>query len=207
MGVTVFPSAGFFPGFIQAYAGTTVPGGWLLCDGSLLNRLDYPGLFAAIGTAYNIGGEAVTQFRLPNLKGKVIVMQDTGQTEFSAMAQTGGSKTSTAAHTHDLSAHTHTLTSGAPSDNTSDWPSTNSAGYVINPQGWQNATANHYHGIGHYHTGNIGNHLWAGNGVHNGHYNHGGFTAEAPDPYSNWATPPSLNIDGTARGAPNGDNA
>ena len=36
------------PGSITSYAGNTVPSGWLLCDGSTLNKNDYPELFSAI---------------------------------------------------------------------------------------------------------------------------------------------------------------
>jgi microcystin-dependent protein len=196
------------PGMLMPTAATllVVPPGWLLCDGSAVSRRTYAALYDAVGIAYGVGDGATT-FNLPNLKGRVIVGQDAGQTEFDVLGETGGSKTSTAPHTHDLASHSHTLTSSSISDNTSDGPAGNASGYVANPQGWQGADRNHYHGIGHYHTGYIGNHLWAGNGVHNGHYNHGGFTAEAPEPFSNWASGPPLNIDGTARAAPNGDNA
>src|SRR4051812_15424830 len=39
-------------GVIQAYAGGTIPTGWLLCDGTLVSRTTYAALFAAIGTTY-----------------------------------------------------------------------------------------------------------------------------------------------------------
>ena len=48
------------------------PNGWFYCNGSVRNRADYPDLFAVIGTRWNTGGESGTQFRLPNLPGKVI---------------------------------------------------------------------------------------------------------------------------------------
>jgi len=48
------------------------PWGWFYCNGSVRNRADYPDLFAAIGTRWNTTGESGTQFRLPNLPGKVI---------------------------------------------------------------------------------------------------------------------------------------
>ena len=41
------------------------------CDGSLLDRDAYPDLFSAIGTLYNTGGEAATEFRIPDMRGKV----------------------------------------------------------------------------------------------------------------------------------------
>lgn len=66
------------PGTIKIFAGAVIPAGFLLCDGGLLNRADYPDLFVAIGTAYNIGGEATTQFRKPDCRGRVIAMLDGG---------------------------------------------------------------------------------------------------------------------------------
>lgn len=48
------------------------PNGWLYCAGAVLSRTSYPDLFGAIGTRWNTGGESGSQFRLPNLPGKVI---------------------------------------------------------------------------------------------------------------------------------------
>jgi hypothetical protein len=56
-------------GTILPYAGATPPEGWLLCDGSALNRNDpqYAELFAAIGTAW--GAPDVNTFNVPDLRG------------------------------------------------------------------------------------------------------------------------------------------
>ena len=54
-------------GMVAFFAGTNTPVGWLKCDGSVVSRNTYSGLFNFIGTAYNTGGEAGTDFRLPNL--------------------------------------------------------------------------------------------------------------------------------------------
>ena len=58
-------------GCIQAYAGNTLPNGWLLCDGSAVSRTDYVDLFTAIGTLYG-EGDGSTTFNLPNLTDRVI---------------------------------------------------------------------------------------------------------------------------------------
>lgn len=42
-------------GSIIPYAGTTIPDGWLLCDGSAISRTTYSALFASIGTTYGAG--------------------------------------------------------------------------------------------------------------------------------------------------------
>jgi microcystin-dependent protein len=57
-------------GIILAYGGSSAPTGYLLCDGTAVSKTGYAGLFSAIGTAYNVGGEATTDFRLPNLLGR-----------------------------------------------------------------------------------------------------------------------------------------
>lgn len=63
-------------GVLFATARAAAPGGYLLCDGAVVSRTDYAALFAAIGTAYNTGGEAGTDFRLPDLRGRVPVGVD-----------------------------------------------------------------------------------------------------------------------------------
>jgi microcystin-dependent protein len=47
------------------------PSGWLWCDGRIVSRTTYAALFAAIGTVFNTGGETASQFRLPDLRGRV----------------------------------------------------------------------------------------------------------------------------------------
>uniref|UniRef100_UPI003AAE95F3 phage tail protein n=1 Tax=Phascolarctobacterium succinatutens TaxID=626940 RepID=UPI003AAE95F3 len=53
-------------GMIFAFAGSTIPSGFLLCDGSKVSRTTYKKLFAAIGTTYG-EGDGSTTFTLPNL--------------------------------------------------------------------------------------------------------------------------------------------
>ena len=58
-------------GCVQAFAGTTTPQGWLLCDGSAVSRTEYAALFTVIGTTYGRGNGTST-FNLPNLTNKFI---------------------------------------------------------------------------------------------------------------------------------------
>lgn len=53
-------------GTICFYAGTNVPGGWVLCNGMALDRTQYAALFAAIGTRYGAGNGSTT-FNVPNI--------------------------------------------------------------------------------------------------------------------------------------------
>jgi len=81
-------------GVISAYAGSTAPSGYLLCDGTAVSRTTYSGLFGIISTTYGVGDNSTT-FNVPDLKGKVAVGRDSSQSEFDNLAETGGAKTHT----------------------------------------------------------------------------------------------------------------
>ena len=78
-------------GVTMEFAGTTVPEGYLLCDGSAVSRTTYANLFSAIGTSWGVGNGSTT-FNVPNKKGRVGVGLDTSQTEFNTLGKTGGAK-------------------------------------------------------------------------------------------------------------------
>lgn len=52
-------------GTVSAYAGSTPPAGYLICDGSAVSRTTYAALFAVIGTTYG-AGDGNSTFNLPN---------------------------------------------------------------------------------------------------------------------------------------------
>lgn len=54
-------------GTIIAFAGNTLPNGYLLCDGSKVSRTTYKKLFDVIGTTYG-NGDGSTTFNLPNAR-------------------------------------------------------------------------------------------------------------------------------------------
>jgi microcystin-dependent protein len=55
-----------FPiGATTTYGGTTLPAGWLVCDGSAVSRTVYQALFNVIGTTYG-EGDGSTTFNLPD---------------------------------------------------------------------------------------------------------------------------------------------
>ena len=58
-------------GQISIYAFNFAPRGWMPCDGRLLPIAQYQALFALIGTTY--GGNGVTTFALPDLRGRIVV--------------------------------------------------------------------------------------------------------------------------------------
>jgi microcystin-dependent protein len=60
-------------GVILPYAGSSAPTGYLLCNGSAVSQTTYSALFAVVSTTYNTTGEGAGNFRLPDLRGRVIV--------------------------------------------------------------------------------------------------------------------------------------
>ena len=58
-------------GSIALFSGSSIPTGYLLCDGSALNREVYAELFDAIGTAWG-AGDGETTFNLPDLTDKTV---------------------------------------------------------------------------------------------------------------------------------------
>ena len=93
-------------GSITAYAGQTAPEGYMICDGSTLNKADYPELFDVIGTVY--GGDGVTTFNLPDLRTRVISGFMNDDEDFGTLGKTGGEKTH-ALSTREMPSHTHTF--------------------------------------------------------------------------------------------------
>ncbi|RIY13279.1 tail fiber protein [Hymenobacter rubripertinctus] len=57
-------------------AGPVLPRGWVLCDGRELSTLQYPALFAALGTCY--GGNGLTTFALPDVRETLAVLLQSG---------------------------------------------------------------------------------------------------------------------------------
>ena len=89
------------------FAGTTVPSGYLLCDGRAVSRTTYKDLFEVIGTTYG-AGDGSTTFNLPDKQGRVSVGFDSEDSYFNIIGKRGGAKTVTLNVNH-MPKHTHNI--------------------------------------------------------------------------------------------------
>lgn len=96
-----------YVGEIRMFAGNFAPSGWVFCDGSLLPISENETLFNLIGTTY--GGDGVTTFAVPDLRGRAPVHQGNGY----VIGQTGGSETVTLT-TNQIPSHNHAVTIALP---------------------------------------------------------------------------------------------
>ena len=95
-------------GMITEFAGSTVPTGWLLCNGQAVSRTTFAVLFSVCGTAYGIG-DGSTTFNVPDLRGRSSMGAGTGT---GLSARTLGQQLGEQTHimvTAELSAHNHTI--------------------------------------------------------------------------------------------------
>lgn len=107
--VSAQPPAQTVPaGIIEPFAGTIVPTGYLLCDGSAVSRSTYATLFDVIGTTFG-SGDGSTTFNVPDLSGRVPL----GVSSAHLLGSTGGSETviltesELPAHVHEVPQHGH----------------------------------------------------------------------------------------------------
>jgi microcystin-dependent protein len=96
-----------FVGELRVFALPVVPSMWLPAGAEVL-RADYPELFAAVGTTWNVGGEAAASFRAgPVVAGRVIIGAGAGPGLTSRTAGWRGGVESVALTEAQLAAHSH----------------------------------------------------------------------------------------------------
>ncbi|HEY3780535.1 MAG TPA: tail fiber protein [Fimbriimonadaceae bacterium] len=95
---------------IKLTAFTFAPKGWALCNGQTVSIQQNTALFSLLGTTY--GGDGIQNFRLPDLRGRVIV----GYGNAYALGQSGGAESVTLTlaqmpyHSHTIGASTNLAT-------------------------------------------------------------------------------------------------
>jgi microcystin-dependent protein len=92
---------------ISAYAGSTAPSGYLICDGAAVPRATYPALFAVIGITYGAGDGSNT-FNLPDLRGANPVGRQSSDPAFDQLGETGGEKSHTLTIA-EMALHNHSV--------------------------------------------------------------------------------------------------
>ncbi len=108
------------PGAMVGWGSTSIPTGWLLCDGSAISRSTYADLFGAISTTYGAGNGSTT-FNIPDARQRFLLGKAASGTG-SSLAGTGGAID----HTHTVPAHYHAMGTGADLNITSGGAHTHS---------------------------------------------------------------------------------
>lgn len=168
-----FPS-----GIIMGYSGSTVPDGWLWCNGDAISRTTYASLFNVIGISYG-AGDGSTTFNLPDFRNRVLQGGDNmGDLRYisaglpSYIHSHSGSTNTAGNHTHTLSTsnaggHTHTRGSMDITGTVNGYRSGGSGAF------WLKSTSNGDGGSGV--CGNYGfqaSRNWTGNTSEAGAHNH-----------------------------------
>lgn len=93
-------------GAMKLWPVATAPEGYLICDGSTLNKVDYPVLYDVLGSDYQIDADT---FRLPDMRGRVAIGAGSfdGTNTFTLNA-TGGNYNVTLAEAN-LPSHSHSV--------------------------------------------------------------------------------------------------
>ena len=76
MSLSSFAQINGFIGEVKLTAGTYAPIGWAFCDGQILPISQNRALYSLLGTRF--GGDGMTSFGLPDLRGRVPVGAGTG---------------------------------------------------------------------------------------------------------------------------------
>ena len=90
-------------GTVQPFLGLTPPLGYLVCQGQMVSKAEYPELYKVCLSAFGI--ETNTHFYLPDLRGKTLAGYDENDTSMNTIGKLLGQKT----HTHTTGNHTLTV--------------------------------------------------------------------------------------------------
>ena len=102
-------------GTVSAFAGakTDLPDGYLLCDGSIYAKADYPDLATLIDGVYgdvgDVGGNPLTDFFVPDLRGSFVRGLNTGSNSWANTSPNDTGRTLGTYQADELKSHLHTM--------------------------------------------------------------------------------------------------
>lgn len=111
-----------YVGEIRMFGGNFAPRNWAFCDGQTMSIAENDVLYTLLGTTY--GGDGVSTFALPDLRGRVVTHQGTSGGMTYVMGQKAGVESVTLSvaqipqHTHTLLATTVVGDTGVPTTGT-----------------------------------------------------------------------------------------
>ena len=102
-------------GIIIPWGSTSIPSGFLECNGQAVSRSTYAALFAVVSTTYG-AGDGSTTFNVPDLTDRTVLSRSNtkalastmGANTVAAGGTVGGNVVATTLATNEIAAHTHT---------------------------------------------------------------------------------------------------
>jgi microcystin-dependent protein len=151
------------------YAGSTIPTGWLACDGAPVSRTTYAGLFTAIGVTFG-AGDGSTTFNLPDTRSRMPIGAGTGTGLTNRALGTSGGGESKTINSANLPTHTHAIDHDHPATSSGTESADHSHSGTTN-----GINQNHVHAIGIRFAGYAagGNGMFIADGTFSGSYNSG----------------------------------
>jgi microcystin-dependent protein len=96
-----------FTGEIRIVPFNYAPDGWVVCNGQLLSITAFPTLFTVLGTKY--GGDGITTFALPDLRGSLPIGMGQGPTLSSYDIGQSGGLSAVAITEQQIPQHSHVV--------------------------------------------------------------------------------------------------
>ena len=172
-------------GTILSWSNSTLPSGYLNCDGTAVSRSTYSALFAVIGTDYGAGNGSST-FNLPNLQDKVPL----GVSSSRAVASTGGAETVASSGSLTIASVTPAGniagSTGGHTLSTSQIPSHDHDGHVVETDWGYNRTRLYYSQLQNNAQNTLPNTSTGGGGSHS-HNLSANFSGSAVTPTGNFS--------------------
>jgi microcystin-dependent protein len=136
-------------GSVQMFAGSTIPTGWLLCDGrsTAISRTTYAALFAAIGTTYG-SGDGSTTFNLPDMRSRMPIGAGTGTGLTNRTLGVAGGGETKVINSANLPTHQHTIDHDHPAPGAGVFNTGTESADHTHSGSTGGVSANHLHAVG-----------------------------------------------------------